>query len=318
MTSQLQITLYGGAGEIGGNRILLEWDGAGWLLDFGIRFSAMGKYFAEFVKPRTAALGLRDYLRMEMLPPLEGVYRDDLWAHEPDLWNRYRGRPDHRRVENLRGVLLSHAHMDHNGCLGFLRPDIPVYTGLTSAIIGKCLQDPKPTGADGELCYLVPREAKGEVLTTTKGPRIQRKHYIVEHSDEITRSVSDLTAFWGSVPGERSAITTVPLEHKDPASMGLRFWRVDHSIPGSGAFGIETPIGWVIYSGDLRTHGHSSWRTKKFVEEAAALKPALFIVEGTRVGDRVSPTEPDVYDAIDQVVAAEPGLVIADFNSVRQ
>ena len=61
-----------------------------------------------------------------------------------------------RRVENIRGVLLSHAHMDHNGCLGFLRPDLPVYTGLTTAIIGKCLQDPKPTGADGELCYLVP------------------------------------------------------------------------------------------------------------------------------------------------------------------
>jgi ribonuclease J len=71
----------------------------------------------------------------------------------------------------------------------------------------------------------------------------------------------------------------------------------------------------VIYSGDLRTHGHSSWRTKKFVEEAAALKPALFIVEGTRVTDKVSPTEPNVYDAIDQVVAAEPDLVIADFSA---
>ena len=247
--SDLQITLYGGAGEIGGNRILLEWDGAGWLLDFGIRFGATGKYFAEFVKPRTAALGLRDYLRMEMLPPLEGIYRDDLWAHEPDLWNRYRGRPEHRRVENLRGLLLSHAHMDHNGCLGFLRPDIPVYTGLTSAIIGKCLQDPKPTGADGELCYLVPREAKGDVLTTAKGPRVQRKHYICETSEDITRAIGDLAGFWSSVPGERSSLTSTPLELVDPATLGVKFWRVDHSIPGSGAFGIETPIGWVIYSG---------------------------------------------------------------------
>jgi ribonuclease J len=313
--SELQITLYGGAGEIGGNRILLEWDGAGWLLDFGTRFGATGKFFEEFVKPRTAALGLRDYLRMELLPPLEGVYRDDLWAHEPDLWNRYRGRPDCRRVENIKGVLLSHAHMDHNGCLGFLRQDIPVYTGLTTAIIGKCLQDPKPTGADGELNYLVPRECKGDVLAATKGPRTQRKHYICEQSDEINRAMGSLTGFWGSVPGERSAITSVPLEQVDPETLGVKFWRVDHSIPGSGAFGIETPIGWVIYSGDLRTHGHSSWRTKKFVEEAAALKPALFIVEGTRVGDKVSPTEPNVYDAIDQVVAGEPGLVIADFSA---
>ena len=40
--SEVQVTVYGGAGEIGGNRILLEWDGAGWLLDFGIRFGATG------------------------------------------------------------------------------------------------------------------------------------------------------------------------------------------------------------------------------------------------------------------------------------
>jgi ribonuclease J len=313
--SELQITVYGGAGEIGGNRILLEWDDGGWLLDFGTRFAATGRYFEEFVKPRTAALGLRDYLRMELLPPLECLYRDDLWAHEPDLWSRYRGRPDCRRVENIRGVLLSHAHMDHNGCLGFLRQDIPVYTGLTTAVIGKCLQDPKQTGADGEFCYTVPRECKGDVLAVTKGPRLQRKHYICESGKEISRAVTDLRGFWGSVPGERTAISSVPLELVDPASLGLKFWRVDHSIPGSGAFGIETPIGWVIYSGDLRTHGHSSWRTKKFVEEAAALKPALLIIEGTRVADKTSPTEPNVYDAIDQIVAGEPGLVIADFSA---
>src|SRR6266545_7418369 len=84
--------------------------------------------------------------RMGLLPPLEGLYRDDLWCHEPDLWERYRDRPDWRRVPELRGVLLSHAHVDHSGCLGFLKPEIPVYTGLISAVIGKCLQDPRPTG----------------------------------------------------------------------------------------------------------------------------------------------------------------------------
>ena len=51
------------------------------------------------------------------------------------------------------------------------------------------------------------------------------------------------------------------------------------------------------------------------MEEAAALKPALFIVEVTRIANDESITEPAVYDAIDQVVAAEPGLVIADFSA---
>jgi len=314
--TDLRITVYGGApGEIGGNRILLEWDDGAWLLDFGTRFGASSRYFEEFVKPRVAALGLRDHLRMGLLPPLECLYRDDLWCHEPDIWERYRGRPDCRRVENLRGVLLSHAHMDHNGCLGFLRPDIPVYTGLVTAIIGKCLQDPKPTGADVEFCYLVPRECNGDVLKTAKRPRIQRKHYICENGNRTGKAIADLREFWGSVPGERTEMDDVPLELADPESMGLRFWRVDHSIPGSGAFGIQTPIGWVIYSGDLRTHGHSSWRTEKFAREAAALKPALLIVEGTRVANEKSIGEKEVYEAADDVVAGEPGLVIADFSA---
>ena len=92
----LSITIYGGVGgrdertgEIGGNKILVEYDGRAWLLDFGTRFSVMGRFFDEFLNPRSA-VGLRDFLRMELIPPIEGIYRDDLWAHEPDLWERYR------------------------------------------------------------------------------------------------------------------------------------------------------------------------------------------------------------------------------------
>lgn len=313
------MTVYGGApGEIGGNRILLEWDDAAWLLDFGTRFAANSRYFEEFVQPRGATLGLRDFLRMGLLPPLEGLYRDDLFAHEDDLWPRYRAHPAYRRVEKVRGVLLSHAHVDHNGALGFLNCDIPVYTGLTTAVIGKCLQDPNPTRVDGEYCYTVPRQVRqrGDVLEVIRGaPRKQRKHYICEGGEPIERALSQLGAFWGSVPGDRMAIQSAPLEVVDPASAGVRFWRVDHSIPGSGAFAIETPIGWVVYSGDLRTHGHSSWRTEAFAEAAAALKPALFIVEGTRVTHGESIREPTVKDAADQVVARESGLVIADFSA---
>src|SRR5438874_13590895 len=119
------ITVYGGAagdhisGEIGGNRILLEGPAGNWLLDFGLSFKRLGRYYSEFVQPRTAALGLRDHLRMGLLPPVEGIYRDDLWAHEGDLWDRYKGSPAHRVLEPIDGVLVSHAHLDHNGCLGF-------------------------------------------------------------------------------------------------------------------------------------------------------------------------------------------------------
>src|ERR1700758_5568310 len=46
MATQVRISIFGGAaGEIGGNRILLSWDGAAWLLDFGTRFGAVSRYF---------------------------------------------------------------------------------------------------------------------------------------------------------------------------------------------------------------------------------------------------------------------------------
>jgi hypothetical protein len=77
--SRLSVTVYGGApGEIGGNRILLECADRRWLLDFGMGFGAVGRFFEEFVQPRGATLGLRDYLRMGLIPPLEGLYRSDL------------------------------------------------------------------------------------------------------------------------------------------------------------------------------------------------------------------------------------------------
>ncbi|HZI21846.1 MAG TPA: MBL fold metallo-hydrolase [Gemmatimonadales bacterium] len=331
MPDSVTLTVYGGApGEIGGNRIVLEWTDRRWLLDFGMRFGAVGRFFEEFVQPRGATLGLRDYLRMGLIPPLEGLYRDDLSAHDPDLWARYRDHPQYRKIDRVDGVLLSHGHVDHVGSLGFLRDDIPVYTGLTTAIIGKCLQDPKPTGVDGEFNYLVPRSTKGGgVLEAACGaPRIQRKHYIATDGTDVVdpkEAMPRLDAFWGSVPGERTSIQPAPLELRDQSQLsrlGLRFWRVDHSIPGSAAFGIDTPMGWVIYSGDLRMHGHSRKRTEKFVREARALKPAVLIIEGTRVGagragsrERDLTSEPQVHDAADKVVQGESGLVIADFTA---
>ncbi len=319
MSDSVAITLYGGSpGEIGGNRILLEWPEHRWLLDFGTRFGQTAKYFEEFVKPRGATLGLRDYLRMGLLPPLNGVYRSDLCAHDPNIFGRYKDHPMYREVDHVDGVLLSHGHIDHIGSIGFLKEDIPVYTGLMTALIGKCLQDPQPTGVDREFNYAVPRECdeEGEILKTKKGPRLQRQYYVAETDAAIAAAMQQLKEFWEWVPGERSSIAAKPLEVKDPTEMGLRFWRVDHSIPGSGAWGIETPIGWIIYSGDLRTHGHSAWRTETFAKEAAALKPALLIVEGTRIGpDEQSVKEADVHQATDQVVAKENGLVIADFTA---
>jgi ribonuclease J len=116
----VSLTFYGGVGEIGGNKILLEDHDTKIFLDFGMSFTRRGKYFEEFVCPRTAN-GIGDFLEMGLLPDIPGVYRTDLLEHQ--------GRKAEEPV--VSGVILSHAHADHANYISFLHKDIPIYCGET-------------------------------------------------------------------------------------------------------------------------------------------------------------------------------------------
>lgn len=317
----LTITVYGGwagadasSGEIGGNKILLEYSGRAWFLDFGTRFGQVGRYFDEFLNPRSA-VGLRDFLRMGLIPPIEGIYRPDLTLHEPGLWERYRNHPGYRRLDHLDGILLSHAHQDHNGCLGFIRCEVPVYTGLMTALIGKGMQDIAGGGPDAQYSYQgVYEVCELGTLRSKTGVRVGRPHFICESDEAITTAFEPVKSFLGFHPGKRTTFTPAPVEFADTGALGMRFFRVDHSIPGSGAFALRTPIGWIAYSGDLRLHGYSHVRTEQFAKEVAALKPRLLIVEGTSLSEKEATREPAVREAAEEVAKREPGLVIADFS----
>ncbi len=246
---------------------------------------------------------------------MEGLYREDLVEHEPDLWERYREHPHYRRLDHVDGVLLSHGHVDHSGALGFLKPEIPVYTGLMTAVIGKGIQDCRPLGLEGELVYLAPKEHDGDgVLRSVRGAaRIGRPHVICEHWLGIEGAMAELQPFWGDVPGPRTELDQKPLALQDLTDIGIEFHRVDHSIPGSGAFALDTEAGWVVYTGDLRRHGHSKWRTEEFAQAVARLQPAVLVVEGTQLAEPAI-EEPEVHEAALDAVKAEPGMVIADFG----
>ncbi len=303
------------SGEIGGNKILLEFDEKAYFLDFGTSFARNGRYFDEFLSPR-AAVGLRDFLAVGLLPPIEGIYRHDLTLHEPGLWEKYRAHPQYRRVEHLDGILLTHAHQDHNGCLGFLKPEIPIYTGLMTALIGKAMQDIGGGGPEAQFCYMAPKELNDDgLLKAVTGHRVGRPHYIPESDPAIRQALTGLVPFFQSAPGKRTTYTPAPFEHRDLEPEGIKFFRVDHSIPGSGAWAIKTPIGWVGYTGDLRLHGHSGYRTKLMAEQMAALKPALLIAEGTNLTDKAPTTEQDVKGASLEAVKRATGLVVADFSA---
>lgn len=115
----LRLTALGGVGEIGGNKILLEDADGSLLLDFGISYGRRGRFFEEYLRPRTAA-GLTDLLVTGVLPSVKGLYRRDL------LEVSGHPLPAHDLPE-AGAVLLSHAHLDHAGHISFLDERIPVW-----------------------------------------------------------------------------------------------------------------------------------------------------------------------------------------------
>jgi len=126
----VQITCYGGVGEIGGNKILLEDNDTRIFLDFGMSFNQRGKFFEEFLTPRTAN-GIGDFIELNLIPDIEGVYREDLLAH-------YGKKPEDPTIQ---GVLLSHAHADHANYISFLNKEIPIYCGKTCLSILQAVEE---------------------------------------------------------------------------------------------------------------------------------------------------------------------------------
>ncbi|MGB9839782.1 exonuclease [Thermovenabulum sp.] len=306
------LTFYDGAGCIGGNKILLEDGDNALFFDFGTNFGAEGKFFDEFLAPR-ASFGLYDLLCLDILPPLEGIYRKDLEYN--GIWKKFSSHA-HYRYLTVRGVILSHAHYDHCGHFSYISEDIPVITGLSSALICKALQDTGGGNRLQEICYINPRELKDGLLQTgnyRSKPYKQRK-YVIADKEYIPEKAC---GFWENLDSSRSLQCCSLGKIKDTNELGdLRVisWPVDHSVPGASAYAIETSEGWVVYTGDLRLHGKNGGLTRKFFNEAAKLNPVALICEGTHPGTINPVTEEQVAQNCFDAVKKAKGVVVADFG----
>lgn len=114
----VSITCYGGVGEIGGNKILLEDKDARIYLDFGQSFDFGQQYFYDWLQPR-AANGLEVFFEFGLLPKIPRLYSKDMLRFT-DL--KYE-KPD------IDGVFISHSHSDHINHLPVLDEGIPIYIG---------------------------------------------------------------------------------------------------------------------------------------------------------------------------------------------
>ncbi|MDP6184529.1 MAG: exonuclease, partial [Gammaproteobacteria bacterium] len=315
--SGVRITVYGGAGQIGGNKILLEDGQAQLFFDFGLNFEDSGKYFAEFLSPRASTSGTYDHLMMGLLPPLPKLYRPDasVEALDSSAWHNARQADGYRDDVNPLGVLASHAHMDHIGFISFLLPDTPIVATATTAVIAKSIQDSGVGGMSAEVVYQSERHEIDHVLHSIRNAESQRRPWLVSDHENWSPAADK---FWAESSRAKGAVAG-HVAAQFPGSIGpfpVRALPVDHSIPGASAYAVETTEGWVVYTGDFRTHGRHGELTARFAEEARALQPSALICEATRAGqphDKPS-SEADVRDRSLGLVRNEDGLVVADFG----
>lgn len=163
-----KLTFYGGAGTIGGNKILLEDKDAKIYLDFGQDFDFGEQYFYQWLQPRTAN-GLEVYFQFDLLPKVEKLYnREDL--RFTDI--KY-------QKSDVDAILISHSHSDHVGHLRFVDESIPIYMGhFTDRLIETY------TDRYGNLTSIGEHK---DIRTFRSGEKIKIKHLMikpihVEHS----------------------------------------------------------------------------------------------------------------------------------------
>lgn len=295
------LTGYGGVGEIGGNAFLLEAPGLRVFLDLGKRFGATSvmredpatgrrtftaadftrragwnDYFDTFLQPRTHS-AVRDQATLGLLPwagDLPRLYRQDLG-----------GAPGPAPVD---AVLVSHAHIDHCGLLGLVRPDVPLAASRQTLATLDSMETTTSRGWEYDFLK-VPARASYERRDDGSIGELRQK------DDAITRRP---VAADGRGLGD--------------GAWTAEFFEVDHSIQGATAFVLTDGSTKVVYTGDFRQHGLNPEKTARFLK--AAVEPDVLIMEGTNVrtgtgghghggeGRRETDRETEVGDQVKQLI----------------
>ncbi len=202
----VNLTFFGGVKEIGGNKTLLEDKDTKIFLDFGMSFGKRGKFFEEFLTPRTAN-GIGDFITMGLIPDLKGVYREGLLTH----FGRKAEKPD------IDAVFLSHAHADHANYICFLHRDIPIYCGKTAKHILDAVEESSQRSIENEVCNFKKRPL---YRCNYRKPPIVRKISTFSTGDKIR--INSLE------------IEPIHVDHSVPGAYGFVIWTSEGPIIYTG------------------------------------------------------------------------------------
>ena len=314
----MQLKIYDGAESIGGSKIYLRDENHGIFLDFGLNFNIMGKYFKEFISMR-AIRGLNDPIEMNLLPPID-VYREDLIPSDLNTSNWERIPVD--------AVLLTHAHMDHYGMIGYLRFDIPLVASPETLAIIKAYQDAGKTDNATSVIYGAKREedSSSMPILKSKGNSIKnneekiRKYLMLRRlipTEKLSYEEIDFLCLQSTEERMDYLAEMLELDNLDSLPFKVNAHPVDHSIYGAVGYIVESEDSRrIAYTGDFRMHGEREEETLKFINKAKGSD--VLIIEGTRLEDDREhhyTTEQDVFENCSAAVGDERGLIIADFSA---
>ncbi|MFX1376151.1 MAG: hypothetical protein ACFFA0_10085 [Promethearchaeota archaeon] len=308
----MEIEIFGGVKEIGGNKIFITIGSKTYLFDFGLSFNDNSQYFSEFLSPRRFN-GIIDYIYLGLIPPLNNLYRNDLISPFQELLKKepYNILTSDKSV--IEAAFLSHAHIDHYKFIGFLKQKTPIYMNWITNTILEYLSDTSTDYLIPEILSfyeafkLVPKKRQkkeGEI----KYKRANKNDY---NTNEIKRKIKIMD-------------NEKPYHFKTSnGEVNITQFLVDHSIPGACAYIIENDGRSIIYTGDFRRHGfHCDW-VNSFIEHAHKSNPITIITEGTRVPSleefrsgkyrSEDQTEQDVEMRSRDLIRRHPGLLIVNF-----
>lgn len=306
----VKLTFYGGVDEIGGNKILVEEEDTRILLDFGTRMGYESEFFSEFLDTR-ANTALKDRLTIGILPKIPGIYREDLirpdglknitnstyprlldedsYLFSLDKFETYEKYLDRTGKPFVDAILLSHAHLDHTGAIGYIHPSIPLYCSKESEILIKAIDD--VTSFKSKAIY----SKSNEVGFNTDGSTFPQSPKII-HKD-VKRGCQTLA------DQEQIHIGIINIKHVGQ----------DHSIPGASSYIVKASGKKILYTGDIRFHGRVPMTIGEYVNKVND-DIDILICEGTRIDSDKLLKEEEIEKRIFERISKTEGLVFIDFS----